>query len=429
MGDDLCKSCEDGPKDFNEKNLVQTEEKKIDRKYYKKSDDNKQSLSSIKTPDISTQNPNFFLEFRKSIPFNYKKKEEDKNSGFLKEDSVTNKKEEESNKIIFDESKLNEIINNYRIKVFIGYFKRFIKIKERAFNKICFIKNLQESKKNISIDLDIQLEVDLFPEETYDYLGNFFIDRKEGFGIQYFNNTQSKYTGKFTNNKRIGWCEFEDKTKGYSYKGETSHNLTGEYGLCNNYKNGNIYEGEWLNNRKEGYGIETFANKSVYQGEFHKGFKHGIGKYKWSDGSIYEGELVNNSLEGYGIIKFKGGTYCAGIWKDNQINGFGKFYFPDVKCYIGFFKQDVKSGFGLIYWFNKEKVFIGFWKDNKQDGLGKFISNNDTRYGVWSNGRRTKKFEIDEFNNKLSSESEQIFSIFQLDYNGLKDFVHKFDDI
>lgn len=31
------------------------------------------------------------------------------------------------------------------------------------------------------------------------------------------------------------------------------------------------------------------------------GMKHGKGIFKWNDGSIYDGEFLNNNIEGYGI--------------------------------------------------------------------------------------------------------------------------------
>ena len=50
---------------------------------------------------------------------------------------------------------------------------------------------------------------------------------------------------------------FEDKSKSYIYKGEVKNNFTGNYGLYNNYSKEIKYEGDWLNNRREGIGIAT----------------------------------------------------------------------------------------------------------------------------------------------------------------------------
>ena len=43
------------------------------------------------------------------------------------------------------------------------------------------------------------------------------------------------------------------------------------------------YEGEWLAENRDGYGILT-NYKEVYEGEFVKNLKHGKGKWKGSEG-------------------------------------------------------------------------------------------------------------------------------------------------
>ncbi len=39
---------------------------------------------------------------------------------------------------------------------------------------------------------------------------------------------------------------------------------------------------------------------------------HGNGVYKYPDGRIYEGEFVNNVKHGYGILTFPDGSSCKG---------------------------------------------------------------------------------------------------------------------
>ena len=134
-------------------------------------------------------------------------------------------------------------------------------------------------------------------------------------------------------------------------------------------------------------------------------------------------------MEGYGIYKFKDGSICSGFWTSNQINGFGKFTFPDIKCYIGYFKNDYKSGFGLIFWFKTKKAFVGFWKDNKQHGLGKFINEGKIRYGSWKEGKMEVVLTENEFFDKLNQNNSNRFreNIFQMDYDGLKEYIKIYD--
>ena len=44
------------------------------------------------------------------------------------------------------------------------------------------------------------------------------------------------------------------------------------------YSDGETYEGQWVNNVKEGFGKYTYANGDVYEGEYVNGEKQGQGR-------------------------------------------------------------------------------------------------------------------------------------------------------
>lgn len=50
------------------------------------------------------------------------------------------------------------------------------------------------------------------------------------------------------------------------------------------YKNGRVYEGEWLNDLRNGQGSEKYTNGDTYVGQFQDGKAHGKGIYTWMDG-------------------------------------------------------------------------------------------------------------------------------------------------
>ena len=418
MGEDLCKSCE---------NFNKGEEKSFSLSQKKPNNVKKLSLDN----EISNSSK-LLLATVKKKPTKSVKKSVNSNFENFKSTMISKNEEDLSPpKVIVDENELQKIIFKYRVNAIIGCFRRLKIMKENAHNIIQKRTNMNENRNLIMTEGDDDLNVDLFPEDSYDYLGNMFIDKKDGFGIQYFPKSDAKYVGYFLNDKRINYYGiFEDKSKNYTYKGETYKNFTGTYGICNNYEKNINYEGEWLNNRKEGIGIEKYQDGSLYQGEFKNGLKHGIGTYFWSDGSKYEGEWKNNLLEGYGIYKFSDGSICSGYWYSNQMNGFGKFTFPDIKCYIGYFRKDFKNGFGLIFWFKERKAFIGYWKKNKQDGLGKFISEGNNRYGFWKEGKKEIKYEEEEFFELLSEQKppQYFIEIFKKDYDGLNEYIQTFND-
>lgn len=58
-------------------------------------------------------------------------------------------------------------------------------------------------------------------------------------------------------------------------------------------------------NEKFKKGREQNSKGEVYEGEFWDGKKQGYGKYCWADKSVYEGNFHNNALHGIGLLIFK----------------------------------------------------------------------------------------------------------------------------
>lgn len=56
------------------------------------------------------------------------------------------------------------------------------------------------------------------------------------------------------------------------------------------YSNGNVYQGEYKQNKRHGHGRYTYADGSYYEGEWFNHKKHGIGKEVSVNGIITEGE-------------------------------------------------------------------------------------------------------------------------------------------
>ena len=47
------------------------------------------------------------------------------------------------------------------------------------------------------------------------------------------------------------------------------------------------------------------------------------------DQSIYEGQFLNDERNGYGRLIWADGDYYEGLWKDDMKHGFGKYVFSD----------------------------------------------------------------------------------------------------
>ena len=52
---------------------------------------------------------------------------------------------------------------------------------------------------------------------------------------------------------------------------------------------GESYEGEYINDKKCGYGIFKWGNGNMYKGNFFDDVRHGYGEMYWSDGAYYKG--------------------------------------------------------------------------------------------------------------------------------------------
>ena len=49
------------------------------------------------------------------------------------------------------------------------------------------------------------------------------------------------------------------------------------------------YEGEWVNDKKEGFGVFTWADGSVYKGNYLNDLKEGEGELVYADGTVIKG--------------------------------------------------------------------------------------------------------------------------------------------
>ena len=215
---------------------------------------------------------------------------------------------------------------------------------------------------------------------------------KNGVDIQFWNKNLYNF-GYFHDNVLEGWGKMisgENK-----YCGEFKNDQANGYGIY--YKNGTdvIYEGCWVNDLQDKYGIEKWSDGSAFYGEYKKQNKNGIGIYMWKDGSRYEGEFKNNMFDGYGIYFYNKNKIYLGQWKSNKKHGYGEFILED-KLYVGDYNMDFRDGFGINYWKNDDKLFVGFWKNNRRYGFGKLFSEKKMRYGLWYEDKKKTKFFEDE---------------------------------
>ena len=100
------------------------------------------------------------------------------------------------------------------------------------------------------------------------------------------------------------------------------------------FESGDVYDGEWKNNKKHGEGYYLFATGDEYSGEW-KNDSFYKGTLTYDNGDTYTGQFKNNLRHGQGTLyindlnsEYYGVTY-TGEWKNNKIHGPGTYTFLD----------------------------------------------------------------------------------------------------
>ena len=261
---------------------------------------------------------------------------------------------------------------------------------------------------------------------------------KEGFGKMIFSDG-SEFSGIFHNNTIEGYGRYsninqkpninEDKkgkikekekviiiteTDNHFYEeyiGEYKDYIPNGYGIYKNYLNNLQLTGIFINNKFSEIGIEESGEGGyIYNGEFLNNKKEGFGTMIWKDGQKYWGEFKNNQMNGYGIIEYPGEIFYQGEVRSGRMEGFGEFFWKKNKKFIGYYKNGKRNGFGVYIFKGDEMLrislrsetisensglsaFIGFWKDGKMEGFGMKINAKEIKYGIWEKGHKKKWFE------------------------------------
>ncbi|KAJ1461300.1 hypothetical protein M885DRAFT_507210 [Pelagophyceae sp. CCMP2097] len=152
------------------------------------------------------------------------------------------------------------------------------------------------------------------------YVGDWFADKKDGFGTQTWSNG-NKYEGEWKSGKQFGkgslWV-LEGKRLKKRYAGDWVDGQRDGLGVCI-FKNGDKYEGEWFENRRHGNGAMTYADGSHYEGGWLSGDRSGLGVLTLGGGDQYEGHWLRDKKEGPGRFFYKAtAKVYQGEWVDGS---------------------------------------------------------------------------------------------------------------
>jgi hypothetical protein len=157
------------------------------------------------------------------------------------------------------------------------------------------------------------------------------------------------------------------------------------------YPNGNIYIGEWLDNKRDGNGKHIWSNGDVYSGGWKDDMQSGWGKSNWVDGSSYTGSYSQNIKEGTGEYHWKDNSMYVGEWKANEMDGHGEYHWTDGRKYIGDWSRSRMEGYGVFFWPDGRR-FEGAWKKGQKHGEGVMhLADGTVTHETWHMGKVMSK--------------------------------------
>ncbi|KAF4711357.1 hypothetical protein FOZ63_028272, partial [Perkinsus olseni] len=114
---------------------------------------------------------------------------------------------------------------------------------------------------------------------------------------------------------------------------------------------GGYYQGMWLKNEPHGEGVQTWADGRIYVGTFKEGKFHGAGRMEWHVAGhrggpmVYHGQYVEDRKEGYGTFEWPDGRKYAGWWLAGKRHGDGEYTTEFGQTRKGIWENDV-----LVRW-------------------------------------------------------------------------------
>ena len=156
--------------------------------------------------------------------------------------------------------------------------------------------------------------ITLFLEDGNTYIGTLNKGLFDGFGTLSSLDNKYLYTGEWKDGLKHGKGQLITEKIKYSGKFENDV-FSGNKGvLCD--EKGNIYEGDFVNGKFEGYGHYKMNNGGNYIGQFKNGYFEGKGQLTDKKGNVFNGNFVKGQKDGYGLIVKSNGETIEGKYKN-----------------------------------------------------------------------------------------------------------------
>ena len=241
-----------------------------------------------------------------------------------------------------------------------------------------------------------------FIKPIFDFFSNYSKNAEKTININESTYKNSKKEG--------GKIIYED---GQYYIGEEKNGKRNGKGILYSKDGIILYEGDWLEDQKNGKGKFFMKNTGAYLlGEFKNGKAEGKGKIINKDGIVVlEGYFINNKFNGKGIQHYDNGKLkYEGDFVNFLYEGEGKFYEDGILSYKGQFKKGFPNGKGIKYFPDGDVHYEGDFIDGKLEGNGKLIYKNRSYYyiGQFKNNLRHGKGNEYKMNGDLVYEGDWV---------------------
>jgi hypothetical protein len=132
-------------------------------------------------------------------------------------------------------------------------------------------------------------------------------------------------------------------------------------------QSGAIYEGEWANDMRNGYGTFSIPFNIASDSPTAKPVSDSKCTTKKTDAKkgassnrkaadtadlklrkVYAGEWVNDKREGKGTYFYDDGGWYDGMWSNDQKEGWGRMHYMDSSIYEGEWHREMRHGQGVL---------------------------------------------------------------------------------
>ena len=275
--------------------------------------------------------------------------------------------------------------------------------------------------------------------QYYELKGLWKNDMFSGWGRQSRCNGEI-YEGRFENGLLNGKGIFLDK-KSNKYVGEFKNMK--KWGKGKLISDKIIYEGDFINNKKEGKGrIKFLESNVIYEGTFINDNIEGYGIFKYTNGNIYEGEVKNWKMNGNGAYKYRNGKILKGRFVDNKIVDYENiqpsFYSPLIR-------QSINNEFGnekFFYHYESKKIINNKENENNtnnyildykiQSDIEPYLqSENEINQNIFdiNEFKENNDFNIDQNNNYILNNVNKINEFITDKYNEEKNMIMNTNEI